>query len=352
MYLRWCVALLSAVSFSYSQDSKGIDSPGPSAHQDSSLYISLKSDSTAAKTDSNGVISVTNSSKIISDSINSISSLSVSDGNNSPDKCGLQISCFPDSATVFISNFKGSLTSYSANLHFTQSTYDCKAGLTPFKKWGFQEGYYEISIQKEGWEEFKQVVYLKNGQMTPLECHLTCLNGYLQIKSDPQGATIFLNKNRKGITPITLTDLRPGLYSLRLELAKFAPAEMLVSVVKDSKTSVNKTLLTQKAMDSLRVIKLKRAQNVRRFFFAAAGVACASAGYYFNNKVDNLLDKEKSVLDSYNNLKSGTTEASFDAAWVRYINALKQTNAATKKRNLLYKASALFTAGFIISIPF
>jgi hypothetical protein len=350
MRLRWCVALLSAVALSYGQDSTGIDAPGgPSAPKDSSLSTVLKPDSTAAKTDSNIANSAINSPRTISDSIKPTTTLNVSDGSDSPDKCGLQISCFPESASVFINPYQGDQTPYPV---YSPSVSNNCAGLTPFKKWGYQEGYYEISIQKKGWEEFKQVVYLKMGQMTLLETHLTCKFGYLQVKSEPQGATVILNKIKKGVTPITLIDLKPGFYDLRLELAKFASAEMLVSIVKDSKTIVNKKLLTKYEIDSLHTSRLKNFQTFRRYFFAVTSLALASAGYYFNTKVDHLLDNERQQLNNYKNLGSGNSETTFETAYTRYIRAAEQTNLTMKNRNTLYKASALMAAGFIISIPF
>jgi len=350
MYLRWCVVLLSAVTLSYSQDSTGIDAPGSSTPKDSSLSIGLKPDSTAAKTDSSIVNSSTTVSTPASDSTKPGNTLSVPDGSDSQDKCGLQISCFPESASVFITPYKGDLTPYPAYSPSPLSL--SNAGLTPFKKWGFEEGYYEISIQKKGWDEFKQVIHLKMGQMTLLEAHLTCKFGYLQVKSEPLGATVILNKVKKGVTPITLIDLKPGLYDLRLEMAKFAPAEMLVSVVKDSKTIVNKKLLTKFEIDSLHSSRLKNFQKFRRYFFAATSIALASAGYYFNTKADRFLDNERQRLDYYRNLGSGTSETAFENAYIRYIRAAEQTNQSLKSRNTLYKASALMAAGFIISIPF
>jgi tetratricopeptide (TPR) repeat protein len=46
----------------------------------------------------------------------------------------------------------------------------------------------------------------------------------LELKSTPSGATVFLNGRLAGATPLNLTGLKPGTYSVRLEKEGFAPS--------------------------------------------------------------------------------------------------------------------------------
>lgn len=52
----------------------------------------------------------------------------------------------------------------------------------------------------------------------------------LEITSDPEDATVFLGFRRVGRTPLTLTDLEPGRYLVRLEKEGFYPEERAISL--------------------------------------------------------------------------------------------------------------------------
>ncbi|MCY3023336.1 MAG: PEGA domain-containing protein [Planctomycetota bacterium] len=52
----------------------------------------------------------------------------------------------------------------------------------------------------------------------------------LTLRTDPPGATVLLNGRVAGATPLTLRDLHPGKYSLRLEKEGFAPVARFVEV--------------------------------------------------------------------------------------------------------------------------
>lgn len=54
--------------------------------------------------------------------------------------------------------------------------------------------------------------------------------GVLAVESSPPSATVLLNSEKKGITPLTIDTLSPGEYTLRLELEGYAPYKKEVKV--------------------------------------------------------------------------------------------------------------------------
>ncbi|MFH0939945.1 MAG: PEGA domain-containing protein [Planctomycetota bacterium] len=56
------------------------------------------------------------------------------------------------------------------------------------------------------------------------------LTGKLRLQSDPEGATVFINSRLVGATPLILSGLHPGAYSLRLEKHGYAPLVKSISV--------------------------------------------------------------------------------------------------------------------------
>ena len=52
----------------------------------------------------------------------------------------------------------------------------------------------------------------------------------LTIKTQPIGAAVFLNNDRKGNSPLTINDLEKGSYTVRLELEGFKSKEQHVTL--------------------------------------------------------------------------------------------------------------------------
>ena len=60
----------------------------------------------------------------------------------------------------------------------------------------------------------------------------------LLVASDPAGATVFVDGDRVGTTPVSLGDLRAGVYRVAVEAAGFARADTLVRVAQTSGVAV------------------------------------------------------------------------------------------------------------------
>ena len=58
----------------------------------------------------------------------------------------------------------------------------------------------------------------------------TAPSGRLLVRSNPSGAEVFVNGERRGVTPLTLRDLPLGAYAVRVTRAGFAAAEQRVTL--------------------------------------------------------------------------------------------------------------------------
>ena len=69
------------------------------------------------------------------------------------------------------------------------------------------------------------------------------LVGSLSIDSEPSGATVFVNRQAVGETPLMLDSLRIGSYVLRLELASYQPwtAGIQVSAIQQTRVKASLT---------------------------------------------------------------------------------------------------------------
>ena len=66
--------------------------------------------------------------------------------------------------------------------------------------------------------------------------------GALVIESRPSGATVFLDGQRIGTTPMSLPDSSPGTHRIRLEMAGFSPWVTTAVVQAGARTRVAASL--------------------------------------------------------------------------------------------------------------
>jgi len=124
---------------------------------------------------------------------------------------GLSITSQPDGATITLNG--------------------APAGKTPYQNQNLKPGRYKVVASKEGFENYSGEVTVRSGETVPLEVTLKALTvtGRLSIKSDPEGATIFLDGRELGNTPQELNNVPAG--SRQIELRKKGYKEYNATVV-------------------------------------------------------------------------------------------------------------------------
>jgi len=92
------------------------------------------------------------------------------------------------------------------------------AGSTPYQNQTLKPGRYAVVASKEGFENYSGEATVRAGEIAPLEVTLKALTvtGRLNIKSDPEGATIFLDGRDLGATPNDLNNIAAGSHQITL----------------------------------------------------------------------------------------------------------------------------------------
>ncbi|MYH21576.1 MAG: PEGA domain-containing protein, partial [Acidobacteria bacterium] len=91
-------------------------------------------------------------------------------------------------------------------------------GTVPGAWEGVDVGEYPIRVEKEGFHPLEVDITIRGGRTRSLTANLIEMLGSITVESDVAGANVFLNRNFKGNTPVTISDLRPGEYNLTVSV--------------------------------------------------------------------------------------------------------------------------------------
>jgi serine/threonine protein kinase len=120
-------------------------------------------------------------------------------------------------------------------------------GHTPLTLERIAPGSYELNVTLEGYEEWERTVVVRAGVITSVTAELTTLpppTGSLSITSRPSRADVYINDEFRGRTPLTLENLPPGSYRLKVILEGYEDWERSVVVRAGVITSVTAELTT------------------------------------------------------------------------------------------------------------
>jgi len=104
---------------------------------------------------------------------------------------------------------------------------------TPININGVSAGTHTVKVTLAGYQDSVTSVTVNSGQTSTVTANLqggATGNGAIDVTSSPIGATVYLNNVNKGITPVTLTDLTPGSYTVSLRLSGYTDWSSTVEV--------------------------------------------------------------------------------------------------------------------------
>jgi len=124
----------------------------------------------------------------------------------------VKISSTPPGATVFV---------------------DAKyAGVTPLTKPDLPPGEHQLKLVRHGYKAWQKAITVAE-QPSAVEATLEAIpSGTLKITSQPTGADVYLDGELAGQTPLTLENLEPAEYEVRVQKANFAPVTRRVELAK------------------------------------------------------------------------------------------------------------------------
>lgn len=110
---------------------------------------------------------------------------------------------------------------------------------TPFERW-LPPGSHTLNLKMLGHVERKETLDLAVGELKTLRLRLApiVLTGRAEVGSTPEGATVFIDGEKRGVTPLSLADVPVGTHRLRLEQVGFVALEQDLVVEKDGDVRV------------------------------------------------------------------------------------------------------------------
>jgi len=140
-----------------------------------------------------------------------------------PGRASVQVTSEPVGASVFID--------------------DEFRGATPLQNLEVAAGEHVLRIQKAGYEVHRARLSVRGGQAQPIHVVLRpAARGILLVNSHPDGASVHLDGEYRGNTPLRLEDLEPRTYSVRVSKANFADWHGDVAVASNETTTVEAAL--------------------------------------------------------------------------------------------------------------
>jgi len=136
--------------------------------------------------------------------------LSTGNANRLPYMGSLSILSFPSGATVFLDGEQKGETQLTIS------------SLNP--------GTYTLVLEKEGYSPWEKTVAIQNIRRMMITATLEPLYGSLRIHSSPSQATILVNGEEAGVTPIVMKSLSPGEYSITLSKTGYLTANRTTKV--------------------------------------------------------------------------------------------------------------------------
>jgi len=125
-------------------------------------------------------------------------------------------------------------------------------GLTPQIVSDLQPGYYAVKLEKAGFQEWSQNVYVTAGETTDVTHTFTVTptetatqvpaTGTVAVSSEPAGAQVFIDGKFEGITPVTIPSIETGSHTVLLKLDGYADWQVKVQVEAGQQEDVDATL--------------------------------------------------------------------------------------------------------------
>jgi hypothetical protein len=119
-------------------------------------------------------------------------------------------------------------------------------GMSPVAILNVTPGPHIVLIEKTGYLPYQKDITVTAGGITTVIAALTPVppptTGSVDVQSAPDGASVYLDTELKGVTPILIPNVTPGLHNLQLDKDGYKPYEQDIAVLPAETEFVNVTL--------------------------------------------------------------------------------------------------------------
>lgn len=116
-----------------------------------------------------------------------------------------------------------------------------EVGFTPFQS-DIDEGRYQVKLDKAGYITLEAFVVVNRDKQTRQTFTLTGKPGSIAVHSEPEGASVYLDDQLVGTTPVVLADVPAGSHRVRVSKDGYDTVQGDVDVAADTKTEFNTVL--------------------------------------------------------------------------------------------------------------
>lgn len=103
-------------------------------------------------------------------------------------------------------------------------------GVTPCTLERMREGEFKLSLRLTGYKPFTQTLAVTAGERIPLSISLEPLPAGLTVTTLPTSARVYINGTYRGDSDLTLSDLSPAAYTVRVEKVGYAPMTRTIAL--------------------------------------------------------------------------------------------------------------------------
>lgn len=184
--------------------------------------------------------------------------------------------------------------------------------------------------------------------------------GTLSVNTEPQGATVRLDKVEKGLTPYTDSDIEVGTHALVIKMRHYTPIEKSIRISAGEICAEHfKLKHTKSYLDSLKFSgKEKKGAETSfstkkkvwpKVVFGVISAASGAVGLAMNVLAQEKIDEYMAIEDDYENSNSN---ANYDEYNQKYTAAYNETDEKMKIRNICYIAAGVGLVCFGVSFAF
>ncbi|MCP4411796.1 MAG: PEGA domain-containing protein, partial [Gammaproteobacteria bacterium] len=113
-----------------------------------------------------------------------------------------------------------------------------EVGTTPVTLKAIDIGQHEIEIMAEGYSTWIKAIDIKKGKNKKINVVLQKDTGSVIIKSEPSNAKVLIGGNEMGNTPVTISDLKPGMHTVEIMMEGYESWSESLEVIADKETVI------------------------------------------------------------------------------------------------------------------
>jgi len=184
--------------------------------------------------------------------------------------------------------------------------------------------------------------------------------GTLSVNTEPQGATVRLDKVEKGLTPYTDSDINIGTHALVIKMRHYTPIEKNIRISAGEICAEHfKLKHTKSYLDSLK-FSAKEKKGAEASFstkkkvwpkvvFGVISAASGAVGLAMNILAQDKIDEYMAIENDYQNSNSN---ANYNEYNQKYTAAYNEADEKMKMRNICYIVAGVGLACFAVSFAF